>query len=1518
MGGQGRKTGHERATCRRVGVRALVIVVGALLTILTSLVVVPVGTASAQTVTGWTVNHEYPAVPGTWAVACPSTTTCYAVGHNSTSSADILATTDGGATWTNQTVPSGVASLDAVACPSPATCYAVGFGGGSYDGVIVATTDGGTTWRSQSTPVGGDDTSGYLSGVACPSTTTCYAVGSDEGTSTADILATTNGGATWMAQVPAAQEVNQARSLAAVACSSVADCLAVGSDGLLSTTDGGTTWNNEDDLLGVALGGEPDGVACPSATTCYVVAGGTSKNIVVTTDGGTTWTVRTLSSPTSLTGVACPSTTECFAVAGTGSIASPHSAFLAATTDGATTWDTATLPGGLDGLFGVACASTDECDAVGVTSPSGDGVVIATTDAGATWTDETLPAGVAHLFGITCPSASHCYALGYNSFDYSDFSSTQDTVILGSTDGGETWTRQGVPPGTDALQGIACPSATTCFGVGYNQALGDASVITTSDAGATWTSQTVPAGIGDLDSIACPSTTTCFAVGQNFSPSSVAVIVATTDGGVTWSNQSVPAFTAQLNGVACPSTTMCVAVGTPASFYGQGVMVVTTDGGTTWNLQGSGGENYLAAVACPSTSDCYAVGYSDLNPQTGIVFATTDGGTTWNSQTTTGTRLAAVACVSPSTCDAVGNGIALGTTDSGASWSDETVPAGGLALSGIACVSVGHCLAVGVGTGGVGGVILAGPHPLIETTTAVSATPSTVAGGQSVSYSATVASTSGTGTPSGTVTFTIGTTDICTATLSAGSGSCTSTQAPLGTDSVTGTYTGDSSFAASSAGTTEVVGTTATVVSVNPSTATAGQVVTYSVAVVSGSGSGTPTGTVAITIGSTAICTATLSGGTGSCTSGAAPFGSDIVTGSYSPDVDFLASSGTTDLTVAPTTTTVSVNPTDVSAGQSVTYSATVASTLGSGTPTGTVVFTIGEFTLCTATMSGGTGSCTSSSAGGGTDTVTGTYSGDSDFASSSASAPLTVTAIASVTTVSVNPSPVAAGESVTYVAAVTPNAATVTAFGTVAFTIGSTAICTARLSAGAGSCTSDQAPQGSDTVTGSYSGDASVLASSGTAPLTVAPTVTTTVAADPAPAVFGQTVTYSATEAPVSGPGTPTGTVAFTIGYTVLCTATLAGGTGSCTATAAPVGSDTVTGTYGGDANFAASFGTTALTVTPAPTTVALQVNPSAAERGQTVIYSTTVSTTTGSGTPTGTLTFSIGATTICSATLSGGGGACQTAASPVGMDTVTATYSGDPTHAGSSADADLTVWTPGGTVIQSNAGLVGNDVEHVSGTGWTGGADTSVKIYECAATVFTPTAPCRAVLATATVHTAGARTGDFSASVTVTVGAIGTSGVTCGLALSGTCDLVVLGSSGDSTAGRLSFNLPSAGAARTTGVVDNEVDRITTRGFPAGDPVQAEECDGGVVSSNLSADCDAATAIVGHAGADGTVRFVPRGVEMLVGPGYSDTALGTCAPGGICDVVVTDQTNAAIVLKIPVSLAPIAHGHSDHRGRR
>jgi photosystem II stability/assembly factor-like uncharacterized protein len=71
--------------------------------------------------------------------------------------------------------------LHGVACPSPSTCVAVG-----VKGTIVRSTDGGRTWRSQ--PSG---TTTVLFGVACPSPSTCVAVGGDT------ILRSTDGGRTW-------------------------------------------------------------------------------------------------------------------------------------------------------------------------------------------------------------------------------------------------------------------------------------------------------------------------------------------------------------------------------------------------------------------------------------------------------------------------------------------------------------------------------------------------------------------------------------------------------------------------------------------------------------------------------------------------------------------------------------------------------------------------------------------------------------------------------------------------------------------------------------------------------------------------------------------------------------------------------------------------------------------------------------------------------------------------------------------------------------------------------------------------------------------------------------------------------------------------------------------------------------------------------------------------------------------------------------------------------------------------
>jgi Bacterial Ig-like domain (group 3) len=90
----------------------------------------------------------------------------------------------------------------------------------------------------------------------------------------------------------------------------------------------------------------------------------------------------------------------------------------------------------------------------------------------------------------------------------------------------------------------------------------------------------------------------------------------------------------------------------------------------------------------------------------------------------------------------------------------------------------------------------------------------------------------------------------------------------------------------------------------------------------------------------------------------------------------------------------------------------------------------------------------------------------------------------------------------------------------------------------------------------------------------------TTSVTLIPAKVTAGTRVAYLAVVTPKSGTGTPTGTISFTTGTTKLCTAVLSGGDAACGATSAPVGTDTVTGTYSGGNGYANSSGTATLTV--------------------------------------------------------------------------------------------------------------------------------------------------------------------------------------------------------------------------------------------------------------------------------------------------------------------------------------------------
>jgi FtsP/CotA-like multicopper oxidase with cupredoxin domain len=118
---------------------------------------------------------------------------------------------------------------------------------------------------------------------------------------------------------------------------------------------------------------------------------------------------------------------------------------------------------------------------------------------------------------------------------------------------------------------------------------------------------------------------------------------------------------------------------------------------------------------------------------------------------------------------------------------------------GIVGTFVYHCHILNHEDLGMMGAIQVLPA-LIDSTTALTATPSPATPGESVTLKATVAASSAgaTATPTGTVTFSVGSTKLGTGTLnSSGVATLATTALPTGSDAITAAYSGDTNFAAS-------------------------------------------------------------------------------------------------------------------------------------------------------------------------------------------------------------------------------------------------------------------------------------------------------------------------------------------------------------------------------------------------------------------------------------------------------------------------------------------------------------------------------------------------------------------------------------------------------------------------------------------------------------------------------------------------------------------------------------------------
>ncbi len=276
----------------------------------------------------------------------------------------------------------------------------------------------------------------------------------------------------------------------------------------------------------------------------------------------------------------------------------------------------------------------------------------------------------------------------------------------------------------------------------------------------------------------------------------------------------------------------------------------------------------------------------------------------------------------------------------------------------------------------------------------------------------------------------------------------------------------------------------------------------------------------------------------------------------------------------------------------------------------------------------------------------------------------------------SVSPTSPTVGQPLTFTAVVTGANGLPAPTGTITWAVsGQASSCTSTSTLASGqitagyTCTVAAPVSGTYTVTATYNGDANFSALAPTTPLSVvvAPaTPTIAITTSPSSPVLGGTITYTATITGITGASAPAGSITWSVtGQATSCASTtgpIAGGISTqtiftCVVNVPKAGNYSASATYAGDTNYTALSATTLTTVTiaKAAPSVVLTGSGTGVLNG-TLVFTATVTGTTGASVPTGTVTW----------TLSGTGGAtsCTSTPAPTTSGVVT-TYLCDVTAA-------------------------------------------------------------------------------------------------------------------------------------------------------------------------------------------------------------------------------------------------------------
>jgi len=278
-------------------------------------------------------------------------------------------------------------------------------------------------------------------------------------------------------------------------------------------------------------------------------------------------------------------------------------------------------------------------------------------------------------------------------------SGPQQLVATGKTSGAQAsvafaaispwkFVRAPLPPGAAAdpdvtMYSMACPAPSRCQAAGSyrDKALFSQGLFETW-SGSSWRSTLAPLPVSEvadqLVSVACPEVSSCVAAGNSWDYSGYSSALLETLSGSTWSAALAPtpagAFNSLLQSVACsPGSSLCAASGTYIDPSNHIHGLLETSSVTGWEdseaplpqgaASGDSGVS-LPAIACASGSTCLAIGsYLDSSRRRQGLLETLSGGT-WTAQvaplppgasTKPDVSLAAISCLSPVACVAVGN-----------------------------------------------------------------------------------------------------------------------------------------------------------------------------------------------------------------------------------------------------------------------------------------------------------------------------------------------------------------------------------------------------------------------------------------------------------------------------------------------------------------------------------------------------------------------------------------------------------------------------------------------------------------------------------------------------------------------------------------------------------------------------------------------------------------------------------------------------------------------------------------------